>query len=55
MIFVDKSGNRRRALTALGVCVGILLAAGLVVLSLVAFVDHPIQQVPWPEPAADAR
>jgi hypothetical protein len=54
MIFVDQTGNRRRALAVLGICVGLILAAGLVALSLVALTDHPVRQAPWPEPAAGA-
>jgi len=54
MIFVDHSGNRRRALAVLGIGLGLLLVAGLIALSLVAFTDHPVQQAPWPEPAGAA-
>ena len=34
MIFVDHSGNRRRALAVLGIGLGLLLVAGLIALSL---------------------
>jgi len=54
MIFVDHSGRRRRALAVLGIGLGLLLAAGLVALSLVAMADHPVRQAPWPEPAGAA-
>jgi hypothetical protein len=55
MIFVDHSGKRRRALAVLGIGLGVLMAAGLLALSLMAFTDHPVRQAPWPEPAGAAR
>jgi len=55
MIFVDSSGRRRRAVALLGVGVGLLMAAGLVALSVMAFTDHPVRQAPWPQSVGDAR
>jgi hypothetical protein len=55
MIFLDTSGRRRRALALLGVGLGLLMAAGLVALSVAAFTDHPVRQAPWPQPAGAAR
>lgn len=51
MIFVDHSGRRRRILALVGVCLGVMLAAVLALLTVAALADHPVRQAPWPEPA----
>jgi hypothetical protein len=48
MIFVDRTGRRRRVLIFVGLCVGLLLVAGLVALTAAALVD-PLVQPPWPQ------
>jgi hypothetical protein len=42
-------------MAALGIFVGIVLAAGLIALSVAAFVDHPVPQTPWPDQAGEIR